>query len=76
MMSTGNFMTLGGQRKERRCENKPAYIVKELKPGPDGRKGSMSVCMECEPACTRMMGDKVKFFEIKNRQDAAEEGGR
>jgi len=42
-----NFMTLGGRREMARCDNEPTTIVRELVPGEDGLKGSMSLCTEC-----------------------------
>lgn len=42
-----NFMTLGGRKEMVRCTNKPTTIVRELKPGKDGRKGSMTLCTDC-----------------------------
>lgn len=42
-----NFMTLGGRPGLVRCENKPAYIVRETKPDGDGIIGSMSLCGDC-----------------------------
>jgi hypothetical protein len=42
------FMTFGGQPGEMiRCEAPTEVIVFELKPGKDGRRGSMSLCGEC-----------------------------
>lgn len=39
-----------------RCENKPVVIAVERKPGPDGLRGSMSLCAECRDAFHRQMG--------------------
>ncbi len=41
----------------KRCENAPIVIVKEKKPGKDGKKGSMSLCADC----------LQKFKELDNR---------
>lgn len=41
-----SFMQMGGPLM-RRCAKRPMLIVKEKKPGPDGRRGSMSLCEEC-----------------------------
>lgn len=42
-----SFMTLGPGRV--RCSNTPTVIITEKKPGPDGQRGSMSLCAECLP---------------------------
>lgn len=42
----GSFMTLG-PRQWIRCSNVPDVIVKEVKPGKDGKHGSMSLCEGC-----------------------------
>lgn len=42
----GSFMTLGPRQMER-CTNKPTVIVTEKYPGPDGERGSMSLCDRC-----------------------------
>jgi hypothetical protein len=42
-----NFMTLGGRHEMVRCLSKPTVIVTEVVPGPDGRRGSMSLCHPC-----------------------------
>jgi hypothetical protein len=39
--------TLGGRPELVRCTAKPAVIVTEKEPGPDGEIGSMSLCGEC-----------------------------
>jgi hypothetical protein len=41
----GSFMTLG-PRSMVRCVRKPIYVVTEKEPGPDGQRGSMSMCEE------------------------------
>lgn len=30
-----------------RCKNEPVAVAKEKKPGPDGKRGSMSLCGRC-----------------------------
>lgn len=50
---TGGPFQLGGSPGDpkngyrRPCGNKPAYIVKEKEPGPDGLRGEMSICSSC-----------------------------
>lgn len=40
--------TMGGPvRGWERCHNKPHWLVTELVPGPDGVKGSMTMCDHC-----------------------------
>lgn len=42
------FMQMGGPpRVTARCKNKPTTLAKEVKPGPDGQRGSMTVCDSC-----------------------------
>lgn len=48
---------LGGTHRKYRCEMQAAYIVEELRPGPDGKKGSMSLCPHCLGAFKAMMGE-------------------
>lgn len=47
-MMGGNLM--------RRCNKKPSVITKEVKPGADGRRGSMSLCPACLKACLKQLG--------------------
>ena len=50
--------TIGGSvYQTTRCDNQPAYIATENKPGKDGQIGSMSLC----PACAEEF--KKKFGE-------------
>jgi len=42
-----NFLTLGGRPEMIRCTDKPTVIAKEIKPGKDGLRGSMSLCTHC-----------------------------
>lgn len=52
--------------------NKAAVIVKELKPGKDGRKGSMSLCVECfAQFCMRECPtpETFAFEEIKDKKE-------
>lgn len=47
--TTGDsFMTIGGRPgKMERCKAVPTVVVRERKPGEDGRRGSMSLCDSC-----------------------------
>ncbi len=45
-ITEGSFMTLGGRRTYR-CDGSAVFIVKELQPGDDGKRGSMSMCNKC-----------------------------
>jgi hypothetical protein len=43
-----NAFVMGGPtRQVKRCDNKPTVIAKEAEPGPDGLRGSMSLCDSC-----------------------------
>ena len=42
-----SFMSLGGNCKMIRCENKPNFIATETKADAEGLKGSMSMCVDC-----------------------------
>jgi len=57
-----HFMIIG-PRELIRCKNKPAYIIKERKPGRDGKKGSMSLCACCFTTFIREFG--LHFADIK-----------
>ena len=59
----GSFMTLG-PRSWYRCTNKPVVIVTEAKAGPDGKKGSMSLCKSCRDMMIKKLGRKY-FTEEK-----------
>jgi len=39
--------TVGGIPGLVRCTNRPLFVVTETQPGPDGLRGSMSLCAEC-----------------------------
>lgn len=47
---TPNPFTVGGRKETKRCENVPAYVVREHQPDEDGLQGAMSVCEKCMPA--------------------------
>jgi len=52
-----------------RCENKPAVIATEKKPGPDGLTGSMSLCASCHVAMLRQLGpDFADFVPILEKR--------
>lgn len=51
-----SFMTLGGVPGRVRCEDKPTVIVTEVVPGPDGRRGSMSLCHHCWGVALKQLG--------------------
>lgn len=42
----GSFMTLGPRRTVR-CTAAPTWLAEEKEPGPDGLKGSMTLCDAC-----------------------------
>lgn len=62
----GSFMTLG-PRSYVRCSNKPTHIVKEVVPGEDGRRGSMSLCGECLKVCLDKMGGQISVKPIMTK---------
>lgn len=58
----GSFMTLG-PRPFVRCEAKPVYLIKEAKPGHDGRQGAMSVCESCYAVALDLYGAEGLIVE-------------
>lgn len=61
-----SFMTLGPGRN--RCENVPVVIASERESGPDGRRGSMSLCAECRAVLVEMKGEGyAQFTPIRRR---------
>lgn len=65
----GSFMQLG-RHAFQRCESVPIVIVREVNPGRDGRRGSMSLCQSCLDAFKQRFPDWAKTFkvtEIKKR---------
>jgi hypothetical protein len=63
-----SFMTLGPRPPWERCKNKPTVIIKEVKPGEDDLKGSMSLCSDCfAQFCMRVCptSETHEFEEIK-----------
>ena len=63
-----NFMTLGGRHAMERCVFRPGYIVTEVKPGSDGRKGAMSLCLNCLMAFIKSMPDSATVREIAGKK--------
>lgn len=57
------FMTLGGRPGRDRCRNKPTMIATEVKPGEDGRIGSMSLCDRCFEVFQKQMPAGTATFE-------------
>ena len=50
------FMTLGGVPGLVRCSAKPSVIVTEREAGPDGQRGSMSLCPKCLEVLLKQAG--------------------
>ena len=65
-ITTGNFMTIGGRREERRCENRPEILVEEKERGPDGKKGSMSLCRSCAIEARKVLAKTATFTIMAN----------
>jgi len=59
------FMTLGGSPGLERCKNKPTTIVKEINPGKDGNKGSMSLCTHCLLVFMKQMKPKLEEYDFE-----------
>lgn len=57
-----SFMTLGGGHRMIRCENKPTVIATETQAGPDGLKGSMTLCDECLLVAQKQLPEG--FFDL------------
>jgi hypothetical protein len=51
-----NAFTLGGRPRMVRCTNKPTTVAHEREPGPDGLRGAMSLCGECQSALIEQLG--------------------
>jgi len=58
-----SFMTLGGGHKMARCTNVPTQVAYERQPGPDGKRGSMSLCDDCRKVFEKQMPKDFAFFE-------------
>jgi hypothetical protein len=52
-----HFMIIG-PGKIVRCHRKASFIITEVKPGKDGRIGSMSLCNECLAIAIERLGNK------------------
>jgi hypothetical protein len=59
-----NFMTFGGRRQMIRCTKKPKWIATEIEPGEDGRRGAMSICVNCRPHMEKKMPRAISFTKI------------
>lgn len=57
------FMTLGGSPRLERCKNKPILIAIEVEPGKDGKRGSMSLCLECQLQLLKQLPPGYATFE-------------
>ena len=61
-LTTYNPFVMGGSvRQTERCKNKPGYLVSEVKPGKDGRKGAMSLCDECKRVFAKLNRPGIKY---------------
>lgn len=67
----GSFMTLG-PRALVRCLKAPVVIATETKPGEDGRRGSMSLCAECQSVLTQLRGRSFATFRPMRKRRAAQ----
>ena len=47
-----------------RCKDVPTVIVTELAPGPDGQKGSMSLCDSCHAVLHKQCPGHAAVTEI------------
>lgn len=59
------FMSFGGIPGRIRCEEKPTVIITEKEQQGDGKKGSMSLCVECLEQAQRQLGDTFIIKAIK-----------
>lgn len=60
-----------------RCSSRPLFIATERKKGPDGQRGSMSLCATCYAVLVRQLGPKhvtLKPIQKGAAPDAGEEG--
>lgn len=64
------FIIGGNVHDVRRCENVPVFISKEKKPGPDGVRGSMSLCDECAQIMRKQLGDNYATLTPIKRKAA------
>lgn len=56
--------TLGGVPGLVRCKAKPLVVIEEKSPGPDGQRGSMSLCDECLVVFNRQVGADVEVTPV------------
>lgn len=56
------FILGGNVRERQRCDAKPEFIATESSPGPDGRRGSMSVCARCKDKMVEKMSAGFATF--------------
>ena len=47
-----------------RCKNKPDFICTENKPGEDGQRGSMSLCIGCTSVMRKQLGRDFATIEL------------
>jgi hypothetical protein len=47
-----------------RCTEKPTLVATELKAGPDGFCGSMSLCARCQVEFLKQFGDNYATFTL------------
>lgn len=47
------FIMGGDVNHRERCSNAPVWLAKEKEPGPDGRRGAMSLCDDCKKALVK-----------------------
>lgn len=67
-----NAFVMGGPTRTReRCPEKPLFVAREKEVGPDGRRGSMSVCAACRKVLQKAVASKelppVAFEKLKPR---------
>lgn len=63
----GSFMTLGPRPMER-CDKPPVVIATEREPGSDGRRGSMSLCADCQAVLVQLRGQGCVTFQAIARR--------
>lgn len=74
------FIMGGNVHQSGRCEKPAAFIAKEKSPGPDGQRGSMSVCTECKERLTTQftkLGKELPgFATIKRKRSENQSRGK
>lgn len=58
-----SFMSFGPRPKPDRCNQKPVWIATEVQPGPDGLRGSMSLCEAHRQSLIKKMGEEHATFK-------------